>query len=111
MNKKRSEEVHPDVAHMAKALLHAIQYSGTSRHKIEKALGYSRGYVSKILNGTVELRSRHVFEILGLIDMQPWKFFQLAFPPPGAESPSQANAELDEKIREGLLRVLMGTRS
>lgn len=103
---------------MTKALGQAIQFSGVRRRTIEERLGYSRGYVSKILNGTVELRTRHVFEVLGLIGMEPWRFFQLAFPSPEGEArpvpppvSEVSETDLDERIRKGLLKILMGTRA
>jgi transcriptional regulator with XRE-family HTH domain len=111
---------------MAEALQTAIRFKAATRQKLERELGYSRGYLSKILNGTVEMRVRHVFEILGVLGIEPWEFFQLAYPAPAygkgkkaaAQTPSvraaplaPADDELDERIRKGLLKLLMGIRA
>lgn len=111
---------------MAEALQTALRYKDGTRQKLERELGYSRGYISKILNGTVEMRVRHIFEILGALGIEPWEFFQLAYPAPAgakgkkvgstgfsvqAAVPSPADDELDERIRKGLLKLLMGIRA
>lgn len=117
---------------MAEVLSAFLQAASRSRQSVEHQMGFSAGYLSKILGGTVELRMRHVFLLLEALGVDPGSFFTLAFPPSG--SPEQrwlveavrrslglagppaepaapgttavTDAGLDEAVRRSLLRLL-----
>ena len=116
--RKELAEPFPEVTHVVAALANALKQKQRSRLQVEQTLGYSRGYVSKLFHGTVEMRTRHVFEILRAIGMEPWDFFQAAFPPPtkpaeappateAAAAPAISEDELEARVRKCLLRILM----
>lgn len=65
---------------VAEVLAAAVRVAGRSRLSLEKQMGLSSGYLSKILGGTVELRLRHVSMILDALEVDPSDFYRVAFP-------------------------------
>ena len=65
---------------VAEVLSAAVRMAGRSRLSLERQMGLSSGYLSKILGGTVELRLRHVSMILDALEVDPADFFRVAFP-------------------------------
>lgn len=47
---------------------------------IEKALGLSYGYLSRLFSGSIELKVEHSFQILEVLGLTPAEFFHLAYP-------------------------------
>ena len=47
---------------------------------IEKRVGFSRGYLSQLLGGTVELKYWHLLAILAAVEIEPSEFFGELFP-------------------------------
>jgi len=47
---------------------------------LERALGMSKGYVSQVLQGRIELKVAHLEVILDRIGFEPQEFFRLAYP-------------------------------
>ncbi|HEX4959747.1 MAG TPA: hypothetical protein VF173_02830 [Thermoanaerobaculia bacterium] len=47
--------------------------------EVERRLGMSAGTLRRILNGRIELKFRHITDILGLLDMPPRTFFKIAY--------------------------------
>jgi len=58
-----------------------LKNSKHSKRSVEKRLGLSRGYLSQLLGGQVELKMLHVFALLEILDAEVCLFFELAFPP------------------------------
>lgn len=75
--------------HLAFFLKHVIRTSGLSARAIERQLGLSGGYISRLTSGRLELKMSHLFDILDVLGLTPNEFFSLAFPlrPGGARSP------------------------
>ncbi len=65
---------------LLKWLRFLIQISERSQQEIEHQSSFSRGYLSQILNGRVELKLQHVLRILETIDVSPAELFFQAFP-------------------------------
>jgi len=57
-----------------------IRFSPTNNREIEKRLGFSGGYLSRLLSGRIEIKIQHVLAILDLIGLHPHEFFSMAFP-------------------------------
>jgi transcriptional regulator with XRE-family HTH domain len=103
---------HEEIARIAAALRTAIRLSGISHRQVERELGLSTGYLTRILAGQVELRVRHVLDVCRVIGLPPDRFFGALFPlqdgpesmsrlerglaqlhpPPGRPAPSMAEA-------------------
>jgi transcriptional regulator with XRE-family HTH domain len=79
-----------EVQRIAAALRTAIQLSGVSNRHIERSLHLSTGYLTRILNGEVELRFRIVLSICEVIGLPPGNFFGALFPPVSPATKSEA---------------------
>jgi transcriptional regulator with XRE-family HTH domain len=66
--------------HLAAALKHVIRAAGISAREIERRLGMSGGYVSRLTSGRLEVKVSHLFDILDALGLQPAEFFVIAFP-------------------------------
>lgn len=69
-----------EIGRITEALRTAVRLSGVSHRVIEREMGLSTGYLSRIFGGKVELRVRHVLEVCRVLDMPPDSFFQAVFP-------------------------------
>jgi hypothetical protein len=65
---------------------------------VERELGLSTGYLTRILAGQVELRVRHVLDICGVIGLPPERFF-------GALFPLQDGPESMSRLERGLAQL------
>src|SRR5258706_13243170 len=113
--------------HLAFLLKHVIRSSDFSARAIERQLGMSGGYISRLTSGRLELKTSHLFDILDALGLTPNEFFALAFPlrpgvrsplmtrlmalsPPAETAPTTAQpepaAESDRKLLETVRRVL-----
>jgi len=57
-----------------------IYLSKVTRREIERRVGFSRGYLSQLLGGTVELKLWQLLAILHAVGMDPASFFSKVFP-------------------------------
>ena len=69
-----------EVDYILRLLDTVIRTSGVPRAEIDHKLGQSLGYLSRLLNGRIEVKLRQVFEVLDLIHMEPAEFFHIAYP-------------------------------
>ncbi len=70
-----------EVKRVAAALRTAIKLSQVSNRQIERELGLSTGYLTRILGGQVELRMAHVLSVCQIIGLPVGNFFAAVFPP------------------------------
>jgi hypothetical protein len=75
----------PDDTKPLRAVLRqAIAASRMGKREIEVALGVGHGKLDRILDGTLELRVRHVLALARVLEVSPKDFLDLAYPePPG----------------------------
>lgn len=69
------EDLRDEVDRMREALRRAVRESSLSDSRIEQALGLRAGELSALLTGKADLRVAHVFRILKVIGMEPWRLF------------------------------------
>lgn len=69
-----------DVIRVAQMLKAAVRFTGVPHRKIEREMGLSTGYLSRILSGKVELRIQHVLGVCRAIGLPPSAFFEAAYP-------------------------------
>ena len=110
----------------------AIRLLGLTNREVERRLGMTPSYLGRLFGGTIELKVEHVISIARAMGIQPWEFFELAYPrrsdPPSepfrairtllrdmqpatepAPAPQAATltaAEVEEKIHESVRKVL-----
>jgi hypothetical protein len=68
-----------DTERVLRLLETAIQVSGVSKRRLEEALGVSRGYMTQVLGGKIELKLKLIHRILAEIGLEPLAFFQMAY--------------------------------
>lgn len=119
-----SDRYDEQVTHLTKLLSTVARTVGKPRQHLEWELGLSPGYLSKILNGNVELRVKHVLMITEALGMSLVDFFRLANPRPTTRTPSQlleavrsaiaqpfvsepeGTADFDTRVQQSILRLL-----
>lgn len=69
-----------DVARVTQMLKAAVRFTGVSHRHIEREMGLSTGYLSRILSGKAELRIEHVLGVCRAIGLPPSAFFEAAYP-------------------------------
>jgi transcriptional regulator with XRE-family HTH domain len=75
----------------------AIKLLGYTVRDVEKTLGYSFGYLSRVFSGTIELKMEHIIDISGALQMGPEEL--LAFVYPTFRDPaSEAARELWQRV-------------
>jgi transcriptional regulator with XRE-family HTH domain len=86
----KSEEHSEEIEHALDLLKRVVKSLGPTRQQLERQIGMSSGWASKVLNGEIELRVRHILTVLEVCGVEPWRFFAAAFPQPGVEERSVA---------------------
>ena len=96
-----TEQVRRDraVERLRRALRSEVRNSHLTQRAIEETNGFTRGYLSQVLQGHVTLTIRHVFGILFALGIQPDAFFHQLF----AQPPKTTGGPLSE-IRERMAR-------
>jgi transcriptional regulator with XRE-family HTH domain len=83
----------PETERLLDVLKAAAKVLGFSLRELERKLGYSTGYLSRLLRGKVEVRMDHVCSIARAMGLEPSEVFQVAFPRT-ATPPSEAAARV-----------------
>lgn len=73
------------VGRLTEMLRTVIRLSDYTNREIERRLGFSGGYLSRLFGGQVEIKVSHILNVLEIIGMYPSEFFQIAFPPAEGE--------------------------
>ncbi|HYN20727.1 MAG TPA: helix-turn-helix transcriptional regulator [Thermoanaerobaculia bacterium] len=85
-------------------LLHVLRVAmrilDVSNRDIEKKLGFSYGYLSRLFAGNIELKVDHILQIVEVLGLTPAEFFQLAYP--RRPSPPSEAAVRMKAILEGI---------
>jgi transcriptional regulator with XRE-family HTH domain len=87
----------PETAHMIQILRTAIRVLGFTNREIEKQLGVSGGYLTRLFNGVMELRFEHIVDIARVIGLEPEEVFHLAYP-----QPRNPSSEAALRIRDSI---------
>jgi transcriptional regulator with XRE-family HTH domain len=88
-----------EVQRLISILRTAMRILGVTNREVERRLGMSPSYLTRLFSGGIELKAEHLIEIPKAIGLEPAEFFQLAYPrrvQPG----SRAFAHLHEMLRE-----------
>jgi transcriptional regulator with XRE-family HTH domain len=71
----------PTSQHMIVVLKTSMRALGFTNREVESRLGVSRGYLTRLFSGVMDLRFDHVAEIAEAIGLEPEELLRLAFPP------------------------------
>lgn len=80
--------IQEEIQRLLQVLRVAMRILDVSNRDIEKALGLSYGYLSRLFSGAIELKVEHILQILEVLGLTPAEFFQLAYPRKAAPSES-----------------------
>lgn len=92
---KSQSDMKPETAHMIQVLRSALRVLGYTNREIESRLGVSGGYLTRLFNGTLELRFQHIVDIARAMGLEPEEIIQLAYPQPPSP-PSESAQRLRE---------------
>jgi transcriptional regulator with XRE-family HTH domain len=95
-----SEDV--EVRRALKLLEALIKAHGLTKKALDQKLSKGPGYISQVLTGRLELKYRHILEILGALELDPGLFFRALFLEP--EKPSDSGRVM-EKFLESLQKM------
>lgn len=70
----------PEVARMLAVLRDAIRLARFTNREVERRLGWSSGYLSRLFAGLMELRVEHVLNVCSVIGFPPGEFFRAVYP-------------------------------
>lgn len=88
-----------DTIRILNLLRTALRLLGITNRAVEKELGMSSGYLSRLFSGAIDLRVDHVVEITRIIGLRPAEFFHLAYP--RSPEPSSATALRLRELLQG----------
>jgi len=88
----------PEVRRLRTMLKTAMKVLGFTNRDVERKLGLSGSYLSRLFSGMIDLKVDHVVAISRVIGVEPEEMFQLAFPK--KRTPSAAALRLRETLEE-----------
>jgi transcriptional regulator with XRE-family HTH domain len=92
--------IQEEIQRLLQVLRLAMRILDVSNRDIEKKLGLSYGYLSRLFNGSIELKVEHILLISDVLGLTPAEFFQLAYP--RKTSPLSESAARLRSILEGI---------
>jgi transcriptional regulator with XRE-family HTH domain len=84
----------PEVEHMLHILKTTMRLLGVTNRDVERKLGLSSSYLSRLFSGNIELRYEHIVDIAGALGLRPEEILHLAY------------SELPEPLSESMQKVL-----
>jgi transcriptional regulator with XRE-family HTH domain len=94
---ERADDI--EVRRALKLLEALIKAHGLTKKALDQKLRKGPGYISQVLTGRLELKYRHILEILGALELDPGLFFRALFLEP--ERPTESGRMM-EKFLESL---------
>lgn len=88
----------PETQHVLDVLKHAIRAAGLKNRDVERELGWSGSYLSRLFAGTIELRFEHILKIAGAAGLAPAEIVHALYPVP-RDPPSETLQRLRELVR------------
>jgi len=85
------ETMKPETAQLVRVLRKAISAFGLTQKEVERRLGLSQGYLSRLFGGQIDLKMDHVLDIARVLQVDPNEIFRLAFP--------ESRSELTQRTR------------
>jgi transcriptional regulator with XRE-family HTH domain len=89
----------PEVQRFITILRTTMRILGVTNRDIERKLGLSPSYLSRLFSGGIELKAEHLVHIPRAMGLEPAEFFHLAYPR-RSQPGSRAAEQLREVLRE-----------
>ena len=93
----------PETERIIQILRTSMRVLGHTNRDIERKLGVSGGYLTRLFSGVMELRFEHIVDIAHAIGLETEEVFQLAYP-----QPRKPPTESAQRIREAFGSVAPG---
>ncbi|HKI02542.1 MAG TPA: helix-turn-helix transcriptional regulator [Thermoanaerobaculia bacterium] len=77
----------------------AIRLLGFTNREIERRLGYTPSYLTRLFSGQIELRFEHIVDIARAMGLTADEFFAFAYPARN-DPPSEAAGQLEALLEE-----------
>jgi transcriptional regulator with XRE-family HTH domain len=87
--------MNPETRHVVDVLKRLIRAADLRNRDVERRLGLSASYLSRLFAGNIELRFEHIVAIGGAIGLEPRDVFRFLYPYP-KDPPTPAAARLRE---------------
>jgi transcriptional regulator with XRE-family HTH domain len=90
-----SPQVDAEIRRLASLLEAVLRYRGpggglrVGARALERQLGWSAGTLSRVLQGKIELKVRHLLDLLEVLRVSPEDFFELAYQPRARQGTAQ----------------------
>jgi transcriptional regulator with XRE-family HTH domain len=100
----------PTAEQLTEVLKILLRFSKVRHRDIEKQLGFSGGYMSRLLSGKIDIKLSHVLSLAEILDIRLHELFAIAFPEDGARRPSPGLQHI-QKVFPSLVPPLLGPAS
>jgi len=90
----------PETEHVIQVIRSAMRVLGFTNREVERRLGVSGGYLTRLFSGVMELRFEHIVDIARAIGMEPQELFELVYPQP-RKPPTEAVQRIRETFGPG----------
>jgi transcriptional regulator with XRE-family HTH domain len=87
----------PETEHLIQTLRTAMRVLGFTNAELERRLGVSGGYLTRLFGGVMELRFEHIIDIARAMGLELEEILQLAYPQP-RNPPTEASQRLRETL-------------
>jgi transcriptional regulator with XRE-family HTH domain len=97
-------EPSPEVRRLRMMLKAGMKVLGFTNRDVERKLGLSGSYLSRLFSGMIDLKVEHVVAISRVIGVEPAEMFQLSFPKtrkPMSPAGARFKEALEEFVRSG----------
>lgn len=93
-------EPSPEVRRLRTMLKVAMKVLGYTNRDVERKLGLSGSYLSRLFSGMIDLKVDHVVAIAKVVGLEPDELLQIAFPRTSKRAPTAAAVRLREALEE-----------
>jgi transcriptional regulator with XRE-family HTH domain len=74
-----------------------LRFSKIQNREIEKKLGFSAGYLSRLLSGRIDVKLSHILDLAAILELSPHELFAIALPPQ-VQGPSRGLRQLQRIV-------------
>jgi transcriptional regulator with XRE-family HTH domain len=97
----------PRAEQLTEVLKILLRFSKVRHRDIEEQLGFSGGYMSRLLSGKIDIKISHVLSLAEILDIRLHELFAIAFPEDGAKRPSPGLQSI-RKVFPNLVPTVLG---
>jgi transcriptional regulator with XRE-family HTH domain len=88
-----------EVQRLINILRTAMRILGVTNREVERRIGMSPSYLTRVFSGGIELKVEHLLQISKAIGLEPAEFFHLAYPKRTSPG-SKASGQLRDALRD-----------